>query len=380
MNSSNKAGMALVCTSALLFSSTSFAVEPGFTASVAAGYTTDDNLFREANGSSDTFFTVSPDLRFVTALGKHQLSAGYRGSYASYDKFTKENYNDHLVNLDLLLDLSKVVNINLIADYSNEHESRGTSNVATTGDVTLLDRNSVFAGFAFGADTAKMQAELDYKITNIDYTNNAQDTRDRRVGAVGVRALYNVSDKTKVFVEARQNDFDYLNSTRDSTETLYYAGGRWDITGKTTGEFKIGTYDKNFDAATETDGDGTSYSANMIWSPKQHSRFTLFAEEAAQESNYADSFYTSQLSSLGWEHDFSDRLALNVDLSLTTDEYSGGRKDDTTSAGLGVKYEFRRWLDFGLSYTNTERDSSDNTLDYTDNLVMFTATLLRESK
>lgn len=384
MKYSKQAGMAFVCASTVLFSSASFAAEPGFTASVKATHTSDDNVFREKNGSSDSFFNVSPDLSYTNAFGKHQLTLGYLGDFATYDKYTKENYSDHTVDMDLLLDLSKQLNVNFKADYANLHESRGSSGVASNAalDVTTLNKNSVFAGVAFGREEAKMQLELDYKVINTDYTNNQQDSRDRRDDTISTRLFYKVGAKTKAFVEAKQNNFNYLSSasTLDSTEMLYLAGVRWAATAKTQGEIKVGSFDKKFDSATETDGSGTSYEANVTWSPKTYSNVTLALSRKPQESAVGQSFYTSDLMSLNWNHEFNSKFAMIIDASRNEDDYAGARRDTTTNSALGVNYKFRRWLDFGLKLSNAKRTSNNSANEYTDNTVMVSATLLHDGK
>ena len=384
MKYSKQTGMAFVCASTVLFSSASFSAEQGLTASVKAALTSDDNVFRERNGSSDNFITVSPDLSYTKAFGKHQVTIGYNGAYASYDKNTKENYTDHTVDVDALLDLSKQFNVNFKADYANLHESRGQSGVASNAalDVTTLNKNSVFAGMTFGRKEAKMQVELDYGVINTDYTNNNQDIRDRRDDTVSTRLFYNVGAKTKAFVEAKQTNFNYTSSasTLDSTETFYLAGVRWQATAKTQGEVKLGSFDKKFDDGTETDGSGTSYEANATWSPKTYSNVTLALSRKPQESATGQSFYTADLMSLNWNHEFNPKFAVNLDVSRTEDDYSDARRDTTNNASVGVDYKFRRWLDFGLKYANAERSSNNSVNDYTDNTIMFSATLLHDGK
>jgi len=383
--STKQAGMTFVCASTVFFSSASFAVTQGLTTAVEAAYTSDDNVFREKNGTSDSFLTIAPDLSYTKAFGKHEFTAGYNGKYASYDKNTKENYTDHTVDVGMLLDLSKQFNVDLKADYSTLHESRGQSGVSANAalDVTTLDKNSVFAGMAFGRKEAKMQLELDYAVINTDYTNNNQDIRDRRDDTVSTRLFYNVGAKTKAFVETKQTNFNYSSSssTLDSTETLYHAGLRWQATAKTQGEVKVGSFDKDFDSATETDGDGTSYEASITWSPKTYSNLTLTSSRKPQESAIAnENFYTATLTSLNWNHEFSKKITVILDASQSEDDYSATRNDKTTNAGIAMKYNFRRWLDFGLSFKNLKRTSNSSANEFTDNTVMFSATLLHKGK
>ena len=137
---------------------------------------------------------------------------------------------------------------------------------------------------------------------------------------------------------------------------------------------KVGSFDKKFSSGTETNGSGTSYEGSILWKPKTYSHFTLGLSRTPQEATTADSFYTSSTASVDWKHDFNSKLALNMNVSSGTDEYSGTRKDQLLNAGLGFSYKFRRWMNVGLDYKYSKRDSTDNTADFTDNLIMLTAT------
>ena len=147
MNIFNKVGVAVVCLgSTLILPVTSYAVQqadkPGFYPSIAVSYIDDDNIFREASAEvSDSIFTVAPELTLIKEFGKHQFSAQYLGEYASYDKTSSEDYDDHFVNLGMFLDLSKKFNIDLQANYAESHELRGTAGVVpgVTTDPTLWD-------------------------------------------------------------------------------------------------------------------------------------------------------------------------------------------------------------------------------------------------
>lgn len=391
MNIINKAGVAGVCLGTSLFLSvTSFAAQqadkPGFYGSIGVSYTDDDNVFRQPGSSelSDSIITISPELTLIKEFGKHQLTAQYLGDYASYDKYSEEEYDDHAVNVDLFLDLTRKFNIDLQANYIEGHESRGAPGIVPglTANPTLWEENRLFAGFSYGRRTAKAQFEIDLVTKNLDFTNNSQDARDRDTNTIAGRVFFNVGEKTSLFIEAKQNDIDYDDpaSTLDSTENFYHVGVRWDATAKTSGEIKVGTFDKDFDSAASLDDDGTSYEGSITWEPQTYSRLIVGLSQLPYEASTGDSFYTSSLVSLDWEHDFNSKLALNLNVSSGTDDYSGAREDDLFNAGVGINYQFRRWLDFGLKYNYSDRDSNVSTADFEDNLFMLTATFMKPTK
>ena len=381
----NKAGTTVVVgVAAVLFSSASVAQlsdKPGFYFSVKANFTSDNNIFRQASAKkSDSILTISPEILFIKGFGKHKFSAEYLGDFASYGKNTTENFTDHFVNFDLLFDLSRKFKVDLQANYNQRHESRDSSGAVQNSSVAhnQLAESRIFSSLAYGRKEATAQVEVDVAIANTKFTNNNQSFRDRKATTVSGRVYYNLGNKTAVFAEVKQNVLDYLSSgtrNRDSNESFYHIGARWDASNKISGELRLGSYEKKFSSATETNGKGASYDANILWEPKTYSHFTLGLSRRPEEATTTDSFYISNTVSVDWEHNFNKKLTLNMNMSNGTDEYSGTRKDQLLNAGLGFSYKFRRWMKVGLDYKYSKRDSTDNTADYTDNLIMLTATI-----
>lgn len=383
MKDFNKAGIAVVCMT-MAFSSVSYARQevdkPGFYASIGAAYASEDNVFREPNAEiSDSAFIISPELLFIKTFGKHQFMADYEGKFASYNENSTEDFNDHSLNLDVLYDLSKKLNIELQANYWQGHESRATSGTTFT-NVNKWTSSRVFAGVAYGRKTAKILLEFDVALSDLNYTNNNQSLRDYEKTAISARVFYNPGSKTAVFVELEQNTYDYVNPSArnlDSVEDFYHLGVRWDATNKTTGMLKVGTFNKDFSSVAEANGDDTSYEATIIWKPKTYSHLTLGFSSKPEETISTDSFYTRSTVFINWDHSFNSRLSLNLNLREGMDDFAGTREDDLSDAGIGVKYKFRRWMEFDLNYKTEKRDSTLNTLDYTNNAFMFTVKWLK---
>lgn len=381
----NRAGMASVCIWSALLTNPSYAQQklekPGFYTSLTTFYTSDDNIFRQSSSQiSDTITTVSPEISYRKTFSKHQFSAEYLGEFASFSKNQTEDYTDNSVNLGFLFDFTRKFDAELKTSYKQGHESRGSSGVILVSPTkpTTWNKSNIFAGFTYGRKRAKAQIEMDYSRTDLAFTNNAQEYRDRKNDAVSARIIYRLGRKTAAFIEGKQNKVDYVNLAArnlDSNETFSYLGLRWDASFKTKGDLKIGRFKKNFNSAAETDGLGTSYEANIYWEPKTYSRFNLGVSRIPKETSTTDSFYTSSQISIDWLHDFNSSFALTMNASSSIDEYSSARKDKLLNNRLGLNYQAYRWIHFGLNYTYSKRDSTDNTADFTDNLLMLNVTL-----
>ncbi len=73
-----------------------------------------------------------------------------------------------------------------------------------------------------------------------------------------------------------------------------------------------------------------------------------------------------------------DRFSTTVKLSYEQEDYEGAqlvdpREDDTTSALLSADYQFRRWLQLGIYYQFSERDSNRDIVTFDRNVMGLTA-------
>ena len=113
----------------------------------------------------------------------------------------------------------------------------------------------------------------------------------------------------------------------------------------------------------------------MRWSPLTYSVFDFVSAKQASESTGLGDTVIGKNYGVTWSHAWSSRLRTQALASFRNDEFLGAgvtRKDDTTSFGLKVAYDFRRWLKLGAEYTHFERDSNDGTFNYKRNLLLFT--------
>lgn len=391
MNKLNKSVISIAVSSAMLgVSGVSHAQivqgleKPGLYASVRAAVVDDDNIYRQDETvttlTSDTITIVAPDVAYAVFMGKHRFLAQYVGNYGSYSDKSTEDYTDHTVNAELFLDLDPKFNMDFLAGQAKLHEARGASGTGTTvtTEPNEYDDTFVSAQLTYGRRIAKAQVQLDVEARELDFTNNSQDARDRDVNTVSGRVFYNLGPKTSAFLELTQKDIDYVDtaSTLDSTEQYVHIGARWEATAKTTGELKFGTYDKDFDSASRTDTDGTSLQANITWSPRTYSHVTLTALNRPNETATGDDSYTSSYYTLAWNHGINDKLGINANVLTGTDDYEGGtRKDDLMNYGVGVSYDFKRWLTLGLNYDYSERDSNVAGADFEANVYTLSASL-----
>lgn len=349
--------------------------------SAQLGY--DDNIFAtETNEVSSTKFILSPSVQLKAEKGLNEYSVNYQITNATYQDSSADNYTDHELSGRAYFDFNIRNRLELLAGYLKTHEDRGSglnqgTNATSNAVPVEYHVNSMQATYEFGGKEAKGRIKLEAGVQDREYDNfRAQtESKDRQVVKTSATFYYRVMPKTSLLFEIRNEDIDYDLSTvtLDSNERKYLVGAEWDATAKTSGSLRFGYSEKDFDSAARTDDDGLSWELAMRWSPKSYSVVDISTAKEAEETDGTGNYIDTTTFDIQWTHAWSDLWRTRLYYGVSDDEYvSSTRKDDQTSYGLGVDYDMKRWLNFGLDYVHSERDSNQADLDYKKNTVYLT--------
>lgn len=349
--------------------------------SAQLGY--DDNIFAtETNEVSSTKFILSPSVQLKAEKGLNEYSVNYQITDATYQDSSADNYTDHELSGRAYFDFNIRNRLELLAGYLKTHEDRGSGlnqgSNATANDVPVeYNVKSMQATYEFGGKEAKGRIKLVAGVQDREYDNfRAQtESKDRQTVKTSATFYYRVMPKTSLLFEVRNEDIDYdlTSVTLDSSERKYLLGAEWDATAKTSGTLKFGYSEKDFDSASRTDDDGLSWELAMRWSPKSYSVVDIATAKEAEETDGIGNYIDTTTFDIQWTHAWNDLLRTRIYYGLSEGDYvSSDRKDDQTSYGLGVDYDMKRWLNFGMDYVYSERDSNQADLDYEKNTLYLT--------
>lgn len=353
--------------------------------SAQVGY--DDNFFStSANEEDDTITVLSPSVQLIAEDGLNAYRLTYQVSQGMHQDHSSDNYTDHNLSADAHLEFSQRSVLDLNAAYNKGHEARGTGLSASGGIANSIDApleydtQTVGFSYIYGAPdaTGRIQVygeHLDREYQNFRSVTEGRDDTEVTLGAV---FYYQIMPKTSLLFEARNKDIDYdldpANSL-DSETRKYFVGATWEGTAKTTGTVKVGVSEKDFDSASRKDFTSSSWEASVRWAPRTYSVVDISTSRSAAESTGNGNFIDTKSYNVNWNHAWSDIINTDLGLGLTNETYEGaadGREDDTTSVNMGLNYDMRRWLTFGLNYTYSDIDSNLANTDYSKNLVMLT--------
>jgi hypothetical protein len=386
----NRTLISLLATPALIASSPAFsAIEPAAInagpvnivpmVTVQTGY--DDNFFNTSSNEQDETITViSPSIQITAEKGMNAYRLAYQISQGIHQKSSTDNYTDHNLSADAHLEFSQRSMLDLKAAYAKAHEARGTSDLSKSISAPLeYDVQTVGFTYNYGAKEATGRIELYGEHLEREYQNFRATTagKDDTEVTLGAIFYYKVMPKTSLLFEVRNKDVDYDNDpaiTLDSNSWKYLVGATWEGTAKTSGTVKVGVIEKDFDSASRKDLSSGTWEASVRWAPRTYSVVDISTGQDLAETDGTGNAIDTTTYNVNWNHAWSDIINTDLGLSLMNETYEGSsnREDDTSSVKLGLNYDMRRWLTFGVNYSYTDVDSNVVGEDYTKNLVMLT--------
>ncbi len=335
----------------------------------------DDNVSLASAVKTKSNFTVfNPNVMAGLRSGTHTYTALYSGNFARYTSSSQDNYNDNALAFEANNSWTARFNTLVHLDYMKGHDGRNAVVVARNS-VERWHNTGVRAKAHYGAQGAQGQFEFGAGLSNKRYdTNvavmNAYDVDKRDLSAA---YFHRVGAATQAIVEVRDTHLTYpVSPNSSSTERRYLVGAQWEATAKTSGSFKIGKMNKDFDSGVRASGSGTTWEGGLRWSPLSYSVVDVAVGKSLGESSGVGNFMDSRQESLAWHHDWSSRVRSTLTLGATKNSYQGVvREDSLSNYGMKVSYGIQRWLRAGAEIQHQQRSSSAVGFDYKRNLVMF---------
>jgi len=378
---------------AALISANAFAVEPtglslggGFNFAPAVELSTEnnDNIYSQSTDeNSSTINRLTPSMALTGDFGKTTFSSFYQAEQGSYSKNSDDDYLDQLVSVDASFELSARHQFDVAAEYTSAHDARGSVAGAENANAAEPDEyNQTTAGltYIFGSDSSFANVDAYADTFQKRYDNNELTTSNREHDKTTYGALLSLkaSSATSVLFEARQAEITYEDSALDNDSSVQHllTGMRWDISGATTGEVKIGRVARSFDASNKKSGTHLNWEANLTWQPLTYSTVVVTSAQNTNESNGTGNYIAASTSSVSWNHQFSSFITAGISANYGEDEYVKADRDDINSGfGINATYSPLTWMDVDLSASQSLRDSNVDGLDKETNLVSLGLTL-----
>ena len=332
---------------------------------------------------------ISPQITAVTRFSNNSIEAGYQLRHGEYFSSSADNYTDHIAHVTGNFEMNSRHRFITKARYEDGHDERGrgySNGVGSELDSVDTYKNPEITGvYSFGAKSSPGRLDLNIGYEEISYDDDAlaYPIRDRNYKKVGGKFFYRIAGSTNLVLDAMHKQIEYDVATNpqnplDSDETRVLAGVSWESTASTTGFAKLGYKEKSFEAPTREKFTGVDWEVGLSWLPRSYSKIELSTRADTRETNGEGDFIRGQDYRLSWNHAWLDRFSTTMKLIYEQEDYEGAqlidpREDDTTRALLSADYQFRRWLQLGVYYQFSERDSNREIVTYDRNVMGLTA-------
>lgn len=351
----------------------------------------DDNFHAdESNEESSWITTTAPSFIVAGKGNKSSYLLNYTASSDTFHSSQQDNNTDHVFTADADLEFTARNRLKLNAGY-RVIEDTATQNQQQEND--RYNSKTIGSVYTYGARSARAQIDLGANYSELRYDNSGHLNSDEERDSTALRSTfyYRVAPLTRLLFEARHTDYDYLSDTdSNSTNIDLLTGVTWDATAKTSGSFKVGRGQKEYDNSSIDTASTGMWEVGATWKPRTYSTFRLTTRRAFDEGSNSsgtigdgtdstardtndDSAVKLQTTTLGWKHYWIKHLYSDLSYTRMDLEYlDTDREDKLNNVNLGLTYEVHRWLDIGLGYKFSENDSDLSSESYERNIYALT--------
>ncbi len=324
---------------------------------------------------------------------KYQTYFLYSPQYELYYDNPDENMVSHRVDSYFRYNSRNKLSLQVVDQFKRTHDSISSS----ARDYTINDKykSNMFNTVATVDPTEKLRFRFDYSNFWLDYDDSENDRANRTDNAFSLYSFFRLTSKMSLFLQGEYIDIRYDDNDLDSDEYRYFAGVRWEITGKSSGRIKGGFGKKEYDKDNILD-DADTFMAEIVLdhelTPKTNIVLNAYRKydeavgtkvDADNLSNNMATHIRTNMAGLSLTHDITSKLHFNCDASYFDDDYeqeflSPGvdeREDEEISISPALKFDFSKRLTFDLAYMYTDRDSNYEPCEYTDHTVFLRASV-----
>lgn len=322
------------------------------TPTLQLGVSSNDNFFMTpAATQSRLIWNIAPSLNALIEDGPDSYTFDIASSTSFHNKDTTDNFTQVNVGAGVHKEFTSQHRLDVTGDSDWLYEPRGAGLTEGQGsainELVHYQQQSLNARYEYGALSSKAQLALITGYYNKNYQNFTaiSQFRDYDKPMLGIIGYYNTQAGTRAFLEVKQENYHYdvIDSngiTRDSDDVKVLLGMEWEATAITTGSFKVGYQNKDFESNLRENFSGLSWEAAAVWKPLTYTTLQLVTSRAAKDPLLEGDYIRESVYGATWQHEWSDYLSSVVSANYIDQKYSGNfnRKDKVKNARLGLNY------------------------------------------
>lgn len=259
--------------------------------------------------------------------------------------------------------------------YASAKKNRGTpSDIADFDAETFIDSWAYEYGQDFSLKLNKFDVQLQYNHAETAYIGDQLKSSNHMRDTLAMRDSFNISSKTKVFVEYAHGWMNYYKNHADDWDyDKYYIGLKGKISPKINGLMRFGyIFTKMKD---RKDINGRSVDINLNYKASPRLNYNLQFVNTIGDMNLLSSSATKARGiSLGVNYlpPHLKKLRLNTNVSYWIRGNDRESRDNYFNVYIGPQYNLKKWLRIGLQYGFARRTSKAPSHYYINNTVNLT--------
>lgn len=335
----------------------------------------DDNIYSlNSNEVSSFSQVINPNLSFVAQDRLNVYQLFYNLNAAGFANDSNDSYNDHKLGVSAHLEPSVRLRYDAGLTYALLHDDRGTgassgfgidqirgdgtaANLGM-GEVDKFNLATISGGVEYGAKTARGSLVANGDINQKRYSRQSSaDARDNDTVNVLLGLRARLMPKTTFLVDYEISDTNYDGTSPDTKDNRILAGITWENAIQSTGKLRLGQSNRQIDGAADLDK--FTWDLGLIWKPVALDTISINGGARASDGVNNRTIENTNYS-VSWTHDWADRFNTTLSLGVSEDDYQGVvRTDETTSYGIFVNYQMRRWLVLSAGINSSDKDSTE---------------------
>ena len=362
------------------FSHGSIITESGvkITPTIQTGFSSNNNFFSTPEDEkSRLIWTFEPNLKAAIEDGPDSYKLDIGTHSALHNKDSLDNYTQVNIGTAIHKEFTSKQRLDMKGNIDWLYEKRGRGLTEGLGDdideLVKYQLKNASARYEYGAQSAKALIAFEGGYFSKEYQNfrELSQYRDYDKYLVGITGYYNTQAATRMFIEAKQENYRYdvlasSGVTRDSNDLKILGGIQWDASAITSGTFKLGYQNKDFEANERESFSGLSWEASVSWKPLSYSTLQLRTSRSAKDPLVQGDYIKESLYGVDWSHDWSNKLSSLARVSYMNEQYTGniGREDKTKNLRFGISYMANK---FGMVSTYVDfvdKNSSQYLIEY----------------
>ncbi|MCQ8847340.1 outer membrane beta-barrel protein [Alteromonas stellipolaris] len=292
------------------------------------------------NEINSAFWQFTSSVLMTLAPGKASHELTLSSDIARYTSSSADDYEDILIGYAGEWEPTSRHRTNWTLNQNFGHQKRGSQQTRFELDrfdeVLQFSSTDALASYEFGSLVARGRLGLSVGYGTLNYDNFTDFTSqfERDTYDVAAWFYYRPAQVTNISFDIMQQTISYKNDvvaepSRDARVLTFLVGAIWEGLAKTTGEFKIGIENREYDEPGRDEQSNLAIDAEVVWTPKTYSLVTLSATQSTQEGVAGSDATLTTVVSANWGHSWSEYTITQLGYEFQKRDEQGLARKDT---------------------------------------------------